>query len=319
MADLSIIIVNWNTRDLLRGCLNSIRTNDSGLNIQTIVVDNKSRDGSPEMVAAEFPEYKLINSGGNIGFGRANNLAVPLVDAPYVLFLNPDTEVTGDALKKMHSLMEAQKEVGALGCKIKGANGDVKPLGLQWFPSPMTELIRFLAISERSFRNRPSLFPLHDPERSGYIKKLYGACLLVRKEVLDKVGSFDDRFFMYCEDVDLCRRISDAGWKIYYQSEAVILHLGGASSSQAPGAFAVLMTCESLSKLMRKYYGWFGWMAYRVVAFVGSFGRMLTLMAVSAAAKVGLCRPEKKITGHVTKNLMIMKWTVGLQKPHIKN
>lgn len=315
--DLSIIIVNWNTRELLAGCLRSIADCHAGLAVQTIVVDNQSADGSREMVSSQFPGVLLLNSGGNVGFARANNLALPRVQSPLVLFLNPDTEIRGDALRRMVEFTRAHPEVGGLGCKIRDAAGQVQPLGLQWFPSPATELVRHFAVSDWTYRHRPKLFPYHDPEQSGYVKKLFGACLLVRKSVLDQVGSFDERFFMYCEDVDLCQRILDGGWRLYYLSDAEILHLGAGASASAPGSFSVLMMCESFSKLMRKHHGHLGGVAYRCVTFVGSQARLLVLLL----QKAGCClrrRASDRVDGTLRKYLTITRWTLGLQKPVIR-
>lgn len=313
--DLTIIIVNWNTRELLKNCLRSIADNGSSLQVQTIVVDNNSADGSREMVSECFPVVKLLNSGANLGFARANNLGLPFAAAPAILFLNPDTELSGEALEAMVRFLQNHPDVGALGCKIKGLKGEIKPLGLQWYPTPLTEAIRFFAVSDHSFRTRSFWLPHHDPERSGFVKKLYGACLLVRKEVLDKIGSFDERFFMYCEDVDLCRRIRAGGWRIYYMSDVCIMHLGGSSSSQAPGAFAVLMTCESLEKFMRKHYGFLGAVCYRAVAFAGSSFRFAVLYLASLLSSMGLRIPVKTaLAGSLRKNMMILRWTLGLQR-----
>ncbi len=317
--DLSIIIVNWNTCDLLANCLASIERSCGSLKVQTIVVDNHSADGSREMVRERFPGMLLIDSGGNLGFARANNLALPHLQAPLVLYLNPDTEVNTEALQKMVSFIDSHPEVGALGPKIRDASGDVQQLGLQWFPSPVTELLKFLFLSDRSSRLLAPILPWHDPHRSGYLTKLFGACLLVRRSVLDKVGAFDERFFMYCEDVDLCHRVSEGGWKLYYQSEIEILHLGASASEKAPGAFAVLMGCESFHKFMRKYYGILGSGAYRAVVLVGSQARLLLLLGIRLLSAILPARKPRDLKGSIRKHLTITKWALGLQKAVIRN
>ncbi len=316
--DLTIIIVNWNTRELLRNCLASILGHAGSLAIQTIVVDNQSADGSAAMVAEEFPSVVLVNSGGNLGFARANNLAVPLAAAPYVLFLNPDTEVRPGSLQAMVDFLVAHPDVGALGCKIRNRTGELQELGLQWFPSPLTELVKFCAVSAGTYRRLPRLFPYHDPEQSGYVKKLFGACLLVPRPVLDRVGSFDDRFFMYCEDVDLCHRIGSAGWRLYYLSEVEILHLGAGASDAAPGSFSVLMNCESFSKLMRKYYGGLGAFGYRLVLLVGAPLRLAALFMVRLAGAFRLAQVRATWLGSVRKYLVTLRWVFGLQRAVIR-
>ncbi|HEU5123472.1 MAG TPA: glycosyltransferase family 2 protein [Verrucomicrobiae bacterium] len=317
--DLTIIIVNWNTRDLLRNCLQSIQASTGSLRIQTIVVDNDSKDGSPEMVRELFPSVELIKSGGNLGFARANNLAVPKAASDLVLFLNPDTEVKPESLERMISFIRQNPKVGCLGCKIRDASGEHQELGIQRFPSPFTELLRLLFFSRKTQPRLASILPYHNPHISGYVKKLFGACLLVRKSVLDQVGSFDERFFMYCEDVDLCRRIEAGGWSLYYLSDVEILHLGASASAKAPGAFAVLMTCQSLSLLMRKYYGPVGSAAYRSVAFLGALPRLFLLLVWRCIAILGIAKTNRDLSGTAEKYLTMAKWSLGLERPQIKN
>src|ERR1039457_447177 len=123
---------------MLRNCLSSIRNAPKGRKVAVVVIDNNSSDGSREMAAREFPEFRVINSGANLGFGKANNLARPHVRTPLVLFLNPDTVVLGDALDQMAAFLETHPETGAVGCQMRYAYGSVHGLGIQWFPSPLT-------------------------------------------------------------------------------------------------------------------------------------------------------------------------------------
>ena len=317
--DLSIIIVSWNTRELLRNCLRSIELCSSSLQVQTIVVDNNSADGTREMVSRLFPWVFLLNSGGNLGFARANNLGLPHACAPLVLYLNPDTEVRGESLLQMVEYMRRESSIGALGCKIRNLDGSVQPLGLQWFPSPITEFLKLLVVSDHTVRRLAGVFPWHDPAASGEVKKLYGACLMVRRSVLDQVGTFDERFFMYCEDVDFCHRISRAGWRIYYLASAEIMHLGGASSASAPGSFPVLMMCESFSKLMSKYYGWLGAVGYRFAALLGSQVRLVLLCCIRLLQVLGWHAFASDITGPTRKYWAVTRWSLGLDKPVARN
>lgn len=317
--DLSIIIVNWNTRDLLQNCLRSIEASAAGLAVQTIVVDNNSADGSREMVRNLHPAVELTNSGSNLGFARANNLGLAGAKAPFILFLNPDTELRPGVLQQMVSFLKEHADVGALGCKIRNVTGDIQPLGLQWFPSPLTELFSLLALSNGTQRRLHRLLPVHDAETSGFVRKLFGACLMVRREILEREGSFDDRFFMYCEDVDLCRRITDAGWKLYYMSEAEILHLGAGASAQATSLFSVLMMCESVSKLMHKYYGATGRAAYRLAALAGSSARLLILLPIRILATCGRAPGSTDPALASRKYVAVLQWSLGLRKAVIRN
>jgi GT2 family glycosyltransferase len=317
--DLSIIIVNWNTRDLLRNCLRSIKASSGAAGFETIVVDNNSSDGSREMVASEFPQVKLLNSGANLGFAKANNIGLQHATAPLVLYLNPDTEVRRETLSQMMKFMHENKGIGALGCKIRNLSGTLQQLGLQWFPTPLTELVKFLVVSESTHKRCPGLLPFHDAERSGEVIKLFGACLLVRRAVLDQVGAFDERFFMYCEDVDLCYRISRAGWRLYYLAEAEILHLGGASGASAPSSFSVLMMCESFSKYMDKQYGFGGAFAYRIAALIGAQARLCALLIIRLAGYARLRLRDSALEASFRKYLAVTKWSLGIQKALVRN
>lgn len=315
-ADVTIIIVSWNTRDMLAACLQSLRDCADGLRLQTLVVDNDSHDGSRDMMAACFPEVEAINSGANIGFGRANNLVLPRVRSPRVLFLNPDTELRPGALRAMVDCLEARPGLGAVGCRLTDAAGRTQPLGLQVFPTPFREFVRLAFYTESLGRKWPGLFHWRDAEQSGFVVKIYGACLLVRREVLDRIGGFDDRYFMYCEDVDFCRRILEAGWKLYYLNNPAIIHHGAAASAKAPGAFSVLMTCQSIALYMRKYYGWPGSLAHRLLVLLAALLRLLM---------VGLIRLTGRRAGdsgrplaHLARrDTFLLRWALGLEKARV--
>ena len=155
--DLTIVIVNWNGGRLLTRCLESLRAHAAGAAV--IVVDNNSSDGSRESAASEFPEFQVINSGANLGFGRANNLARKLIKTGNVLFLNPDTEVMEGALQRALRCLEEHPDVGAVGCKMLTPEGEVQQLGLQWRLTPWTVLLELLFITERSRRHLRSWLP----------------------------------------------------------------------------------------------------------------------------------------------------------------
>ena len=314
-----MIIVNWNTKELLRACLTSVNNSKGTLSIQTIVVDNASSDGSVAMIQSLFPEVQLMQAGGNLGFAKANNLAMPFVKAPLVLFLNPDTVVKESSLKVMVEFIGAHPSIGALGPRILDSNGKAFNLGIQISSSPLTELVNLLFLSDKSVKKIRKFLPYIDPEQSSYVRKLYGACLMVRKEALDQVGYFDDRFFMYCEDVDLCRRITSAGWQLYYLSEAEIIHLAGGASNKSFSSFSILMKCESVSKLMQKYYGYGGKIRYRLALLSGSSIRLLMLTLLKMAYSLKSNRREIEFSRSFRKYTTMVKWSLNLQKPQIKN
>ncbi len=314
--DLTIVIVNWNTKDLLANCLRSIRDAQPALAYKTIVIDNKSKDGSLEMVQKDFPECLAKGSGGNLGFGQASNIGAALAESEFVLFLNPDTEISAGSLEKMIQKMRDDGQIGALGCKIRNLNGTIQNLGVQQFPTPANAIVKFLVTSDMP-RMFQSMMPWQNPHESGYVLKLFGACLLVRREVLNSVGAFDERFFMYCEDVDLCLRIHRAGWKLYYMSDVEILHLGACSSNQVPGAFSVLMGCESLSLYMKKYYGRLGEFAFRIALLAALSVRVIGLAGAGIFRAIGVKMATPNLSASIRKHWTLGKWALGLERPKV--
>jgi N-acetylglucosaminyl-diphospho-decaprenol L-rhamnosyltransferase len=313
--DLTIIIVNWNTKGLLRDCLRSIYAHNESDFIEVTVVDNASRDGSEEMVVEEFPDVRMIQSGGNIGFARANNLAIKGTQSTFLLFLNPDTEIRDDSLRLMVEFLKSNPSVGAVGCKMRNADGKLQPLGLQWHPTPLTEMATILCLSERTINTLKPILPYFNPENSGYLKKLYGGCLMVRKEVLEQVGYFDERFFMYAEDVDLCRRIEKSSWKLYYMNDAEIIHLGGGASSQTFNQFSTLTKCESLYKYMEKYYGRLGKHSYKAAVFLASNVRLIALYILEGLQTVKGFGYTGKYKLSTAKYSAMVRWSLNLEKP----
>ena len=315
--DISIVIVNWNTKDMLRDCLNSIKKEKGMLTVQTLVIDNDSADGSREMVGYDFPEVKLINSGGNVGFAKANNIATGYAESQLVLFLNPDTIVLPGSLQKMVNYMDVNPTVGALGCMMIGADGEPQPLGLQWNPTPVTKLIEMLFISTETLDKIKSILPYKDPYQSGQVKILFGGCLMVRKAILDQVGWFDERYFMYVEDADLCRKIAERGWRLYYLSEAQIVHLGGGATKNRSSKYETLMTLESLSKSMMKHYGKSGYWMYRLVVFVGSNARLIVLSIIRIMSIGHSIDRSNNTAMSFNKYSTMLKWSLGVEKPNI--
>jgi GT2 family glycosyltransferase len=314
---INIIIVNWNSGELIRTCLQSIRQASAGLKVKTIVVDNGSRDGSADLIEREFPEVLLIRSGRNLGFGRGNNLAQPHIAPGYVLFLNPDTDLNPDALRQMCEFLESHAAVGAVGCKMVFPGGEIADQNLQWFPTPFTEFIRIAFLTYGMIRRLEGVLPWNDPGKSGAVQKLYGGCFLTRTSVLEKVGWFDERFFMYAEDVDLSRRIRDAGWQLFYLSEAQIMHVAGGASKGVGNGFSTLMSCASMEKLIEKYQGAFAGRLYRVAVFSASMIRLafcLPAMIISALLR---SRRSLSFRDAVATCLLRMKWVLGLRSVFI--
>lgn len=306
-AGLTIVIVNWNGGEKLLRCLQSIRSSRTTFPIKVIVVDNDSRDGSRERAAAEFPEFQVVNTGVNLGFGRGNNFARPWVNTPLVLFLNPDTELFPDTLEKAVRSLLSRPQVGMLGCQMRDPDSTVQELGLQWFPTPGRAFLELLM--PRLLRKRPLAcwVPQRDPYSSGTVQKLYGGFLLVRKSVLDVAGWFDDRYFMYAEDVDLSRTVRELGWELYYDAGCAIVHRCGGVSEKAPSGFSTLMKQQSIYRLIDKYYGSSAAERYRCTV---GLAAGLRLVGLWIAKILGRVRPIKQQSQESTwdRSLLLWQW-----------
>ena len=281
---LAIVIVNWNGGEKLLRCLRSIRASRTTFPVKVIVVDNDSCDGSREQAAAEFPEFLVLNTGANLGFGRGNNFARPYVDTPLVLFLNPDTELFPDTLEKAVRSLLSRPRVGMLSCQMRYPDGSVQELGLQWFPTPARVFLELVAPSllRRAFLWR--WVPRQDPHRSGPVQKLYGGFLLIRTPVLEAAGWFDERYFMYAEDADLSRTVRELGWELYYDADCAMVHYCGATSEKAPSGFSTLMKQRSVQQLIEKYQGRFAARRYRWVVALAAALRLAGLALARAGA-----------------------------------
>ena len=234
---LSIVFLNYNTRDLTRQALNSVLAAAEGLAVEIFVVDNASVDGSADMVAAEFPQVKLICNEANVGFAAGNNVALRQVTGEYVLLINTDTIVRRDALRTMVEFLDAHPEAGACGCKILDPDGTLQLDSRRGFPTPLAAFCKMSGLS-RFFPKHPLIAHYHmtylDPEQTAEVEVLSGSCMMVRKAAMDQVGLLDEDYFMYGEDIDWCYRFHQAGWKIYYVPTTSIIHFRGESGRGVP-------------------------------------------------------------------------------------
>jgi N-acetylglucosaminyl-diphospho-decaprenol L-rhamnosyltransferase len=273
VVDLTIVIVSWNVRDLLRHCLKSIL--DSGYwvfdtpdparglpslpsdrQLELVVVDNASTDGSPDMVRAEFPQVHLIVNAGNLGFTAACNQGLALSRGRCLLLLNPDTEVIGDALARMVGYMDDHSDVGALGPQLRYADGSLQP-SRRRFPTFATALLESTILQQWWADNRVlRLYYMADTPDDAVqlVDWVVGACLLVRRQVYEQVGGLDEGFFMYSEELDWCKRIKDAGWAVAYLPTATILHHEGKSSEQVIPARHIYFQSSKI-RYFRKHHG----------------------------------------------------------------
>jgi len=248
MVDLSVIIVSWNVRDLLQRCLQALvpsskfQVSRSPLNnlergtwnLELFVVDNASSDGSAAMVRQHFPQVRLIANDSNLGFTHGNNQGIAASQGRYVLLLNPDTEVVGEAVATLLTFLEAHPDVGVVGPQLRYPDGSIQP-SRRRFPTLATAFVESTVL-QPLFAGSRLLRRYYVADRPDDVAQdvdwLVGACLLVRREAIAQAGPLDEGFFMYSEELDWCRRIKQAGWRIVYLPAAQVIHCEGKSSEQ---------------------------------------------------------------------------------------
>jgi GT2 family glycosyltransferase len=259
--DLSVIILNYNTKQLLKDCLSSIFASGRSESWEVIVSDNGSTDGSLDMVKQEFPQVKIIANNANLGFSKGNNVAIMQAVGRHILLLNSDTIVKPDAFTKMVAKADSSANIGALGPKILLPNGELDPSARRNFPNPANAFLRLFGL--KRFSNYNVSGPI-DQEME--VEAIMGACMLVPRQVVDKVGMLDEQFFFYGEDLDWCFRIKQAGYKIIYYPPAEILHIKSASSKHIP--FKIVKVAYTAMKIFyKKHYAphyptVFNWLVY---------------------------------------------------------
>jgi GT2 family glycosyltransferase len=235
-VDLSIVIVNWNTKEMLRDCLRSVFSQTHSLLPEVMVVDNASSDGSPAMVRMQFPQVHLHENQENRGFAAANNQAFSFCSANYILLLNPDTRILGDAIEVLVKFMKEHPEAGAVGPKIVHPRMRLRVLSSGYQPTLRRLFNHYFWLSSlfprlSAFQGINLLSGVHD-DRIRSVEWISGTCLLVRRSVIEQVGPLSDRWFMYSEDWEWCQRMLDGGWRLYHVPQAVVEHHFGAAAAQ---------------------------------------------------------------------------------------
>ena len=262
--DVSIVIVSFNTRAVLRECLLSVYREIGSLRVEIIVVDNASTDGSPQMIAEEFPGVVLIRSEINLGFGRANNLAFESARGRYIVLLNSDAFLTEGSLARSVAHMDADPTIGLGGARLVGRDGAKQP-SARMFPTVWNDLIVLSGLAARFPHSR--FFGRFDrtwasEEQAASVDWVPGAYSILRAAALAAAGPFDPRFFLYYEEVDLCLRIKQKGYTVWYWPDVSVVHIGGESSRQLTsldlsrsGAQLTLWRMRSTLLYYRKHHG----------------------------------------------------------------
>ncbi len=236
MIELSVIIVNYNVRQLLEQALISIKKAVKEISCEIFVVDNNSSDGSDILVRERFPEVTLISNDINLGFSKANNQALKLAKGKYICLINPDTIVQGDTFDVCLEYFKKHDEVGALGCKIINPDGTLQLACRRSFPTPWVAFSKIIGLSKLFPKSK--LFGKYNlsycnPDETIEVDAISGSFMMVRKETINDVGYFDESFFLFGEDLDWCYRIKEKGWKIVYLPTTKIIHYKGSSTKEA--------------------------------------------------------------------------------------
>lgn len=279
--DLSIIIINWNTRKLLADCLHSIEQHPPTAAFDVWVVDNASNDGSAAMIRQDFPSVKLIENPSNLGFARANNQALQQATGRYAVLLNSDTRVLPGALQTLANFMDAHPEAGACGPLLLNADGSLQP-SCHPVLTAGREFWRLLFLEPLA---RRATYPQHRWSRANAhpVEVIKGACLVLRQEALAQVGWLDEQYFMYTEEMDLCHRLLQAGWQNFWVPQAQVIHYGEASSKQASEAMFVALY-RSKVQFQRKAFGDAAARRFKAALFIAYLPRAAAMTVASLAA-----------------------------------
>jgi GT2 family glycosyltransferase len=253
--DISIIIVNWNTKYYLRNCLLSIENEINqtpNLSIETIVIDNNSNDGSKSLFSNEFSWVLTIFNNYNRGFAVANNQGIALAKGDFLLFLNPDTEIHPGTFNSLYNFLNNNQNIGAVGPKLINPDGTLQP-SVTYFPNLFRELWRMFHLDFIiPFSKYPNqIYTMSTPVEVDVLK---GACIITPRNALNCIGQFDEAFFVYSEEVDFCKRLKLNGWKNFYLPYVKVTHHGGKSTEQISEEMFIELY-RSKVKFFKKYYG----------------------------------------------------------------
>lgn len=277
--DVSIVIVTYNCRDKTLNCIKSIYKEVKRINFEVIIVDNNSKDDTVEFFKEAFANLKIIENKKNIGFAAAVNQGIFKSTGKYILLLNPDTEVVSDCVKIMFDFLEADKKVGITAGKLLWPDGRTQILFMQ-FPTLKAQLIEALYLHILFSKSR--IISAHYLTNWNYNTKrevdvVSGACMMVRKEIMEKIGYFDEDFFIYAEDVDFCYRVRKNGWKIFYLPDARVIHYHG-QSTKLHEEIMLAQAYKSRKVFLRKHYG----------KFYSDISNFITILAFSLRATFSL-------------------------------
>lgn len=306
---ISILIVNWRSKDYLRRCLLSIRESRTNCADQIVVVDGGSFDGCGEMLAAEFPYVEFVQSPENVGFGRSNNLGAKRVAKPLLLLLNPDTEVKAGVLERMVAELLARPDAGMVGPRLLNTDGTLQRSSVMALPTPWNQALRSDFLMRYFPRSRlwgsGEAYSSAEPVA---VEAVSGACMLLRTETYLRLGGFRPEYFMYAEDMDLCFRIHRLGLRIYHVPAAEILHHGGGSSNTQVSQFSTVKLRDATATYMLLNHDRLTALHYRLLQAFISFLKILGSLPVLPFAGG---RRKEFARFSLTKSWHVFRWAIG--------
>lgn len=309
--DLSIICVNWNSLDYLFDCIASIYEQTHGISFEVVVVDNASPEGGVETLRAQFPQVKIVRSDKNVGFAGANNLGFRQSTGRYVLLLNPDTKLIGPAINIMLERIKSLPDAGIVGCKLLNTDMSTSTSSIQKFPTILNQLLN-VEYLRLTFPRFPlwDIGPLFSENLHPVkVEVIPGACMMLKREVFERVGLLTEDYFMYAEDIDLNYKLRRLGLSSYYVGEAQIVHHGGGSSSrQKVSQWSTVMTYKAMLRFYRMSRGRAYGAAYRIAMGLAAVARLILLaLMFPLGDREGIrCAAAKWST--------VLRWAVGIER-----
>ncbi len=311
--DLSILIVNWNSKDYLRKCLESIYANQDGMLLEIIVVDAGSFDGCDVMLKDQFPEVLFIQSRENVGFGAANNLGFQSVTGENLLILNPDTEIGFGSLKALSAGLNKEARIGILGPRLVNTDGSFQDTCVRAAPTPLNR-----ALDCELFR---ALFPesglwglagVPNAKSIMEVEAVSGACMMIRGDIFREAGGFSSQFFMYGEDMDLCAKVRRMGLGIFYEPNVNIVHHGGRSSRAQTSRFTTTMLCSAAETFMRLNRGRMSAFCFRALMIASAIARLSIMLLIGPL--VLLMGKSRSLFGSLCKWWTILIWCISINR-----
>ena len=286
---VSIVIINWKTPELLARCLDSIAQNDRGHDdFELLIVDNDSADGSVEMLRERYPHVRLTVNDDNVGFSKACNQVIPEGRGTYILLLNPDTVVEKDAISTMADYLESHADVGAVGPRVLNSDGTLQLACRRSFPDPLAAFFRLTYLSFL-FPNSKTMARYNmthaDPDQELEVDALSGSCMMVRRQLAERIGPLDEDIFMFGEDIDWCWRIKELGFKVMYIPDSVVFHEHGASSRLRPVG-ATINLHKGMEVFYRKHLAKKYWAPFNLLVYAAIWGRAAVFILVNLVLKI---------------------------------